>query len=655
MSYSDYILRLSTNGVLLNRREFKEIRDLVQLTVSEATADRSLTEQERRNVLAECERNLGDLESEEDNHEAAQTHFKKALDLCTSSDHEVYLRTLGAIANNYLRQERFAEAIDYYQQVLPILEAKGIDVGIAATLSNIGVVHNEVGDYSKALEFYSRALVYAEKANHQLFVANINSNLGGISHAMGEDERAAYYHKTSVELYELVGDPSGLASGLSSLGNVHRAKHEYEQAIELYNKAIAISKQIGELSLVSMVEANLGGLYCDTKNYDEALRLMNQSLAYAEEHGLQRQLANACNNIAVILNDIKSDDDYLDRSEALLLRAIAINEHQQAKVQLRDNHDILSQVYEAQARWKEALHHRKLHQKLDSELRSDDAKRHLQNLDHQRKIEADERNRQVRLARFQEQEKILYNILPPVIAERVVAGERRIAESHNNVSILFADLVGFTKLSEQIGENELIDTLDEVFSTFDHLTEKHGCEKIKTIGDCYMAVCGMPEANSDHATLISALALDIRDCMSELSARRGHQLNIRIGIHCGPVVSGILGKNKYAYDVWGDAVNTAARMEAHGEAGKIHVSKEFVRSLSSQHTMQQPTPHPTPPQPSPEGEGATSKADSTSEKALRSREGLGGVAQGARLSFIARGEIDIKGKGKMRTYFLERV
>jgi class 3 adenylate cyclase len=176
-------------------------------------------------------------------------------------------------------------------------------------------------------------------------------------------------------------------------------------------------------------------------------------------------------------------------------------------------------------------------------------------------------------------ERLLLNILPAPIADRLKSSERAIAEHSDGVTVLFADLVGFTPLSARKTPEELVDLLNRVFTEFDALADVHGLEKIKTIGDAYMAVAGLPERRPDHAARAARMALAMRDAIERIAEDTGEDLPLRIGLHSGPVVAGVIGKRKFAYDMWGDTVNTASRMESHGISGEIHCSEETARLL----------------------------------------------------------------------------
>lgn len=174
---------------------------------------------------------------------------------------------------------------------------------------------------------------------------------------------------------------------------------------------------------------------------------------------------------------------------------------------------------------------------------------------------------------FQEKsENLLLNILPREIVAILKIENRIIADHYDGASILFADVVNFTHMSAQMTATELVELLNEVFSHFDVLVEKHGLEKIKTIGDCYMVAAGVPHPRPDHAQSLSRMALEMQEYVSGREFR-GRQLTFRIGINSGPVVAGVIGRKKFIYDLWGDAVNTASRMESQGVAGFIQVTR----------------------------------------------------------------------------------
>jgi class 3 adenylate cyclase len=204
----------------------------------------------------------------------------------------------------------------------------------------------------------------------------------------------------------------------------------------------------------------------------------------------------------------------------------------------------------------------------------------------------------------EEVERLLLNILPEPIARRLRQGERVIADRFDDVTLLFADIVGFTQLSSGLPAAELVEILNDVFSAFDGLVARYGLEKIKTIGDAYMVVGGLPERMEDHTGRVADMALELRGEIERLSSGSHSDIRFRVGMSVGPVVAGVIGVTKFIYDVWGDTVNTASRMESHGLPDRIHVTKGVYDRLRD------------------------------------------------RYLFEPRGMIEVKGKGPMETYFL---
>ncbi len=190
-------------------------------------------------------------------------------------------------------------------------------------------------------------------------------------------------------------------------------------------------------------------------------------------------------------------------------------------------------------------------------------------------------------AEREKSERLLLNILPAAIAEQLKQGRSKIADGFDEVTILFADIVNFTQLSEKISPAELLELLNEIFSAFDELTDRHKLEKIKTIGDAYMVAGGLPEPRKDHAEAIAEMALDMQQEINRFNLKHGTELNLRIGINTGPAIAGAIGTKKFIYDLWGDAVNTASRMESHGIPGYIQVTESTYDLLRGKYLFEE--------------------------------------------------------------------
>jgi adenylate cyclase len=200
------------------------------------------------------------------------------------------------------------------------------------------------------------------------------------------------------------------------------------------------------------------------------------------------------------------------------------------------------------------------------------------------------RGRRALDAERERSERLLLNVLPAPIAARLKQGEEVIADGFPEVTVLFADLVDFTRRSQETTPERVVRVLDELFTALDRLAERHGLEKIKTVGDAYMAVGGLPEPRPDHAEAVADMALAVREEVARHLDPGGRSLQVRIGIDTGPVVAGVIGRRKFSYDLWGDTVNTASRMESNGVAGCIQVTDRAYRRLRDRYRFERRGP-----------------------------------------------------------------
>jgi class 3 adenylate cyclase len=200
------------------------------------------------------------------------------------------------------------------------------------------------------------------------------------------------------------------------------------------------------------------------------------------------------------------------------------------------------------------------------------------------------RSRRALVLEQERSERLLLNVLPAPIAARLKQGEVVIADGSPDVTVLFADLVGFTRRSRRSSPEQVVQALNELFSAFDRLAQRFGLEKIKTIGDAYMVAGGLPEPRPDHAQAVAEMALAIRDEVARQADLGGQPLQVRIGIDTGPVQAGVIGTSKFSYDLWGDTVNAASRMESHGLPGRIQVTDRTYRRLRDGYRFQRRGP-----------------------------------------------------------------
>jgi class 3 adenylate cyclase len=432
-------------------------------------------------------------------------------------------------------------------------------------------VHWNLSDYAKALEYYGKALSIAEE----------------------------------------LGNKAEVATWLGNIGVVHRNLSNYPKALEYLGKALSIDEVFGNKAGVATWLGNIGTVHRYLSDYAKALEYMGKALSTADELGNKAGVAGSLGNIDSTYATVTYQGFDAVKAETYLLKAVDIATEIGAKAQLVELYKGLSELYEHEQQVAEAFEYYRKHIEIEKELNLEEVKKQESIREQRKQIEIAKATAD---AKHKATEQLLNKTLPQTISKRLMKGEKNIADRFESVTILFADIVGFTPLSARKQPREMVELLNKLFSSFDRITEQYGVERIKTIGDAYMIVAGAPTIVEDHAQRMAQVAFAMLEAIDKFNGVSGENMKLRIGISSGEVIGAIVGETKFTYDFWSDAVNTASRMESHGEAGRIHCSadftKEFLRTVNPKDT---------------------------------------GVY------FTDRGEMEIKGKGTMRTYFLERV
>ncbi len=521
----------------------------------------------------------------------------------------------GSIGTVYSDLSDYPRALEYYVKALAAYEELGNKIGAAMVTGSIGAVYSDLSDYPRALEYLFKALAAHEEFGDKRGAASVTGSIGAVYSDLSDYPRALEYLFKALAMHEEIGDKIGAAIVTGNIGLVYSNLSDYPRALEYIIKALAAYEELGDKRGAASVTGSIGNVYSDLSDYPRALEYLFKALAAHEELGNKSGAAIAVCNIGKVYAKEGFDGFDAAKAEEYLLKAISMSEELGTKLTLYESCLALSELLEREERWKESGVYFKKYHDIEKEVQSEEAKKQAEKQDAERKIA-------IERSRAQEKERILNNILPEEITMRLIKGENPIADSFACVSILFMDIVDFTALSGAVTSRQLVHLLNKIFSACDNVMREYGLEKIKTIGDAYMAVAGAPVAQEDHAFRAASAALKLMEVMNSLvvsfSSDLGDisnigllpEIEVRIGLHCGHAVAGVVGENKFLYDLWGDAVNTASRMESHGSAGKIQVSREFMEAALSDKLL--PT------------------------------------------QFVERGEIEIKGKGLMRTYFLQR-
>ena len=512
-----------------------------------------------------------------------------------------------ALGSVYKERAEYTIALDYYNKALEIATQHQFRLSIANTLTNIGVIHNSLGNFTKALEQYQQSLPIFIEVKNEIGTANCYNNIGNIYSIIEEYESSLKFHFKSLEIRESIQNKYGIATSFNNIGKNYEQLLNIEKAVEYYNKSISIRKQINDKKGIASTLQNIANIHVRLADYNDAFQLYNESLF------LRNQLQDSIGIISTLvsLGSLFSNKDFEEYSAEKAIEFLSSAESKAKeisyKIGLINVYIAFSQLYETTNSLNLALEYYKKSVALEKEYFAELSIESTRKFEHRLKIEESERDRKILAMRLEEQERLLYDILPSSIAKRILNGEKTISEHRSNVCILFADIVGFTEISQAISPDMLVSDLNIVFQEFDSLAKKHSIEKIKTIGDSYMAMSHQGISKIHPAISIANFALEMLQVIKTI-AFGSKNLQVRIGIHIGDIISGVIGGHKYSYDIWGDAVNIASRMESYSDPNRIHISKEFATLLSSY----------------PE------------------------------YTILPRGEITIKGKGRMNTFWLEK-
>jgi class 3 adenylate cyclase len=383
------------------------------------------------------------------------------------------------------------------------------------------------------------------------------------------------YFRKSLEINEQIGNKSGIAFGKQNIGCVYHEQGNYPEALKYHFAALKKNKEINNNRGIAGIYMNIGYTYTGMKKFDEARRYLDDAVSMFKKIrtiewvdecylGLSR-LDSATGNYKAALGNYKLYVQYRDS---------LINEENTKKItrqQMQYEFDKKEEAAKAEQEKKD-IKQRNIRYSMMGGLAG--LTIFLVVAFWQRNRISKEKKKSDEL--LVRSDNLLLNILPTEVADEIKKEGHSKARTFSMVTVMFTDFKDFTAVSEKVSAELLVAEIDHCFSAFDTIIQKHRVEKIKTVGDAYICVGGMPALTLTHAVDILHAAIEIRDFMlerkREQEAKGGISFELRLGVHTGPVVAGIVGVKKYAYDIWGDTVNIAARMEQHSEAGKINIS-----------------------------------------------------------------------------------
>jgi adenylate cyclase len=526
-----------------------------------------------------------------------------------------------SIGMGYYFQGNYIDALVSWQQSLKTFESIGDKLGVANMLNNLGAVHFNEGDDSKAIEYYLKSLQVSEELNDKLRIATALVNIGAVYfNKKVTHDLSLQYYLLSLPLSQELGNHDAIGTAAVNMGEIYLERNEvdsaqfyFEKALEAYRKSVTGN--------VPYALNSLGKVYARRGDYQNAIRYQTEAFDLAKRSDARLEMAQAALGMA---NTYQLKGDHQAAISSFKL-AKEIAEKINVPYQLKDAFEGLAANYAVISDYNNAFYYQNLLTNIKDTLYNAAMDKRIQamtlNFDLEKKqgeidlltkdraLQELDIRRQKTIRNFTgivgilllllagglfhrynytrktnqiiekekgRSEKLLLNILPHETAEELKEKGSATPKHYDMVSVLFTDFKGFTTIAEKLSPHELVEELNQCFLGFDHIIDKHNLEKIKTIGDAYMCAGGIPAENTTNPVDVVKAGLEIKKYMEDLKkekeAKGEGYWEIRIGIHTGPVIAGVVGKNKFAYDIWGDAVNTASRMESSGIPGVVNIS-----------------------------------------------------------------------------------
>lgn len=512
----------------------------------------------------------------------------------------------------YFSKGSYLDALQHYEQSLDVFKSISNKTGIANMYSNIGNVYFEQGNDSRALENYLQSLKISEEINDTLRIVTALVNIGAINALKKQTyDNAIKYFKRAMPLCIAIKDDNNLGAVAVNIGEIYREEGKYDSALYYFELSL---KAVEGTEEVPYTLNDIGTVYMLQKDYDKAIEI--QQRAYNVAKNIEDKYYMAISLVGLA----KSYQKKGDFTNALLTFLKGEKEANETKANytLRDIYQGLTELYSIKKDFTNAYKYQSLLLNVKDTIYNLDSDRKLGTL--QFTYDLDKKESQINLLtkdqEIKEQEikrqkivrnsfiggfvvvllfagvffrqrnkirigkkrsdELLLNILPEETAEELKSTGKAKTKSFDIVTVMFTDFKNFTQASEILTPEELVEEINYCFSEFDKIISKYDIEKIKTIGDAYMCASGLPVSSPTHAEDIIKAGLEFQQFIEKNKANRKADnkiyFELRLGVHSGPVVAGVVGVKKFAYDIWGDTVNTASRMESSGEVGKVNIS-----------------------------------------------------------------------------------
>ncbi|MBS1560975.1 MAG: tetratricopeptide repeat protein [Bacteroidetes bacterium] len=615
---------------------------------------------------------------------ASLEHHGRALALFMElGDHRSTARMSSALGSMHASMGQYADALEYLQRALSTYTDLADRDGIAVVTGNIGLVYDSMGDFPRAMQQLHRSLEMHTDLDDRYNMARVSSNLGNVYWSTGNYPEALALLRRALAIHEEDGNRRGIAIVTGNIGNIYHSTGDHAQALNHYRRALTMHEAHADIAHAARITANMGLVHAMMHAYDEALALHRRARALHQQIGDRAGVSTVSGNIILALLELGRDEEaaqLLEEQAAMLMddpetrvihlsnRATLAERHGDLDAALAALQHALALSSEAGIRADEALCHERLRDlaqkrndfaayiehnneftRITEEVRGKEATQRMTMMEAERKVEGERRERA-------KERSLLYGALPKHVADRMISGESVSGDHFDHAAVVFIDVAGFTTQTATMAPADVVTLLDHIFKVFDEICDATGVMKVKTIGDSYMCFRGDADATTNA---VSVATFAIHALRTTFTWPTGEPVRFRVGAHIGPVAAGVIGTQRLQYDVWGDTVNVASRMESSGEAGRIHISEAMALNLkrNTEYTIQNSIAESSNPEShsvSHEVSHNVSHSVSHSVSHEVSHEVSHSVSHkvSSSLVTIERGEIEVKGKGPMITYWL---
>ncbi len=544
----------------------------------------------RKREIATCLNNIAAIYKDQGKIEEAFKYNLQCLklrqEIKDSSGLATSYNNIGLIFSS---QGRIKEALDYFLPALRIYEKMNDAEGISTVLTNIAFIYKSQQEYDEAFAYLRRALMVVRKANQQYSMGYVLNSLGGVFDEINQPDSALYYYREALKVRSAIDDKQGVSYSLKNIANIYLKTGRPQEAKQSLELSLQGFEEIGDQWGLASVTNILGGYYLETGNLDQAQKYLLQSLQLAKQLGYPNDIRNAAGNLqklyrlkndwrqALVMNDLyisMRDSVKNDENRKASIKTQFQYEYEKREAALKSEQEKKNVLSAAEIRKQRLIRNIVIGGLMVVLLFSAIIFRQRNKISNEKK----------------RSDELLLNILPSETAEELKATGMARAKDYQEVTVLFTDFKNFTAISEKLSAQELVNEINFCYSAFDEIVTRYGLEKIKTIGDSYMCASGLPNENPDHAINAVKAALEMCSFIKQEKEKRATTnapfFEVRIGLNSGPVVAGVVGIKKFAYDIWGDTVNIASRIESAGETGKVNISESTYHLVKAQFNCQ---------------------------------------------------------------------